>query len=513
MGQVTTRGPVQDIDAGPPAAALRGLVDLVVWSVAGAIVAGWLALAITHRSDDYRVSHVQGVWIAAVEEARAGRLYPPVFDGEHYAGTRYMPLPILLNAAASAALGDPLAGGKVLAATLMAILLGLVVMVLRRLSCPWAIAVGLAAVIVGTDTGLQAGTTIGGDLLPVVLQIGALAAVVGERRSQHLVLAGALAGLAAASKLTGIWAFLAIVTWLLWNRQWRPATTFAIASVVTAGSVLAAVQLVSNGGLFTHLLTFSFAGVHGGYLLIRGPNQILYNLLGHAVGTVVLFPFAVVGILQSRRWPSVSVLHIALVYVLLMLVVVYSDIGTGFNQLLDLVVLTALAVGALAGERAASAAGPAARGFLLVVVVAVLWAASLDLVRTVGFDVRGMLAASRNSGVVRRSTLSVADMVKPGDEVLAEDPSVYVALQQRPLVTDPFMLNVLERKHPERLDPLIRRITDRRFDLVVLVVPVEDRSLDYWWNDFHYGPRVAAALRDAYQPAGTVGRYFVYRPR
>ena len=107
----------------------------------------------------------------------------------------------------------------------------------------------------------------------------------------------------------------------------------------------------------------------------------------------------------------------------------------------------------------------------------------------------------------------IADIVTKGDQVLAEDPAVYVALQQRPLVMDSFMLNVLDRKHPDWIEPLIRRITERRFDLVVLVVPIENRNLDYWWSDFHYGPRVAAALRASYRPAGTVGRYFVYRPQ
>jgi hypothetical protein len=510
-GAVSRATPRHGVDV-VVATAPRGVLDLVLWTVAGAVLAGWFALAVIHRADEYRVSHVQGVWMAAVEEARAGRLYPPLVDGEYYAGTRYMPLPILLNAAASAAVGDPLEGGKVLAATLMLILLSLVVFVLRRLSCPWPLAAGLAAVIVGTNTGLQAGTTIGGDLLPVVLQVGALAAVLGARRPSYMLAAGVLAGLAVVSKLTGVWAFLAIVTWLVWNGRWRPAITFAIACAVTAGSVLAAVQLVSSGGLFTHLRTFSFAGVHTGYLVLRGPNQILYNLIGHALGTVVLLPLAAVGVLQRHRWQSASLVHIALGYTLLLLVVVYSDIGTGFNQLVDLVVLTSLAVGALAGTQTAADAAPATRGLLLVVMVAVVWAAGLDLVRTVGLDIRAALA-SRHSGAVRRSTLMVSDMVTPGDEVLAEDPALYVALHRRPLVADPFMLRVIEHEHPEWLDPLIGRITSRRFNLVVLVVPVEDRRFDYWWNDFHYGRRVAAALRASYQPMGTVGRYFVYRPR
>jgi hypothetical protein len=75
------------------------------------------------------------------------------------------------------------------------------------------------------------------------------------------------------------------------------------------------------------------------------------------------------------------------------------------------------------------------------------------------------------------------------------------------------MLLRLDRQHPDWVDPLIRRINDRRFALVVLVVPIENRTFDYWWNDFQFGPRVAAALRASYRADGTVGPYFLYRPR
>jgi len=97
--------------------------------------------------------------------------------------------------------------------------------------------------------------------------------------------------------------------------------------------------------------------------------------------------------------------------------------------------------------------------------------------------------------------------------VLAEDPSIYLPLHRQPVVMDPFMLLRLDRQHPEWVDPLIRRISERRFALVVLVVSLEDPTLDYWWNDFQFGPRVAAALRESYRPDGTLGRYFLYRPR
>jgi hypothetical protein len=192
------------------------------------------------------------------------------------------------------------------------------------------------------------------------------------------------------------------------------------------------------------------------------------------------------------------------------LTVVYADLGAGFNQLLDLVVVVVLVVGEWVGRLTTKAESVAAPVLALVIAVSVVWADGLDLVRTVGFDVRS--AVARN-GSPERAALAVSRLVGSGDEVLAEDPSIYVPLHRRPVVMDPFMLLRLDRQHPEWVDPLIRRIGERRFALVVLVVPLEDRALDYWWNDFQFGPRVANALRESYRPDGTLGRYFLYRPR
>jgi len=491
----------------------RPWLRVPLWIVAGAILCCWMSLAVLHVGDDYRVGHNGGTWAALAETARSGRLYPPIFDGEHYAGTRYMPLAILLNALASGVAGDPLIGGKVLAWLLTITLMALVILVLRRVLCPWPIATALAAVVVATDAGLQASSTIGGDLLPVVLQVGALSVMIDSRRGRAATLiAGAFAGLAIASKLTGVWALLGITTWLVMQRRWRHAATFAGASAGVAVLILGSIELLTGGGLSEHLLTFSFAGIQGGGSFLRGPNQLLFNLLGHASAIVVLFPLAVLGALLSRGWRQLPVIHVALGFSILLLLVVFADVGTGFNQLLDLVVLTTLAAGHLAAP-AATADRPNHALLTVVVAAVVIWAAGLDLVRTVGFDLRTTVAARRTGAIPHRTVDLVAAMVRPGERVLAEDPSIEIALGRRPVVMDPFMLARLERAHPEQVEPLISWIEARRFDLVVLVVSLEDPAVDFWWNDFQYGPRVAAALRKSYRPDGLVGRYFVYRPR
>lgn len=490
---------------------LPTFASIVLWLLAAAIVAGWIALAAGHLADDYRLSHMHGVWIAAAEAARNGVLYPPLFDGERYAGTRYMPLPILLNALAANAVGDPLIGGKLLAAVLMATLLVLVLIVLRRVSCPWPLAAALAAVVVATDTGLQAGTSIGGDVLPVVLQLGALSVALRGRNQWSMLMAGAFAGLAIASKLTGFWAALAIVTWLTFMREWRAAGAFGLACAATAGLVLGAVQLFTGGGLSEHIVTFAMAGVHGTMSWLRAPNQFLFHIRGHAVAAVVLLPMAALGALLATSWRHLSLIHLAFGYALMLLLVVYTDIGTGFNQLLDTVVLTVLAAGYLAGC-ASRNADRSDRVIALAVAVTVAWAASLDLVRTVLFDVRTESPLVSAGERPTRMNAIVAAMVGPGQEVLTADASIDVALGRRPFVMDPFMLTRLDRTHPEWVDPLISSILRRRFALVVLVAPLEDPASDAWYTDYHFGPRIAAALRDAYRADARVGRYYLYRP-
>ena len=489
-----------------PSPVSRRLAAGALWTVAAAIVAGWLSLAALHLDDDYRITHTQGVWIALAEATRAGQLYPPLFDGQRYTSTRYLPLPLFLNALASGATGDPLTGGKLLAAILMVALLILMVVLLRQFSCPWAIAAALASTVVATEAGLQAGTTIGGDSLPVVMQVSALAAAVTGRNRRPMIAAGALAGLALASKLTALWGALAIVTWLVAQRDWKSARRFAAACVGTTAIILGAVQIASGGGLSEHLLAFSFAGV-GTASPARAPNQILYQLRTFAAGAVVLLPLAILGGVLTSNWRRLSVVHFALAYAVLLLLLIYTDVGTGFNQLLDVVVLIALATGHLAG-RAGLTEPRSSRVLTLAVTISVIWAAGLDLVRTVAFDLRRTADAGRP---VFRAAQAVAGMVRPGEEVLSEDPSVDVAMGRQPLIMDPFMLTRLDRTHPELVDPLIDRIRNRHFDLVVLLVSLEDRQLDYWWSDYHFGPRVANALRAAYRPERWVGRYYLYR--
>ncbi len=141
----------------------------------------------------------------------------------------------------------------------------------------WRLA--LAAVVVGTDTGLQAGTTIGGDLLPVVLQTGALAAVLRARGRPQMIIAGVLAGFAIASKLTAtVGVSRRSRPGWRWSGSGDRAAIFAVACIVTARwRCWVPYNCSPEAAYRSTCSTFSLAGVHGAASLWRGPNQVLYQ--------------------------------------------------------------------------------------------------------------------------------------------------------------------------------------------------------------------------------------------
>jgi hypothetical protein len=485
------------------------LMTAALVAVALVAILAWLFLAGSHLQDRYGVLHVQGAWMSLAQYANEGIVYPPLFDGEQYGGTRWMPLPILLNATAARITGEYLVSGKLVGLVLTAVLLVLVFFALRRLEAPRALSAALAATIMATDPGRIAGTTLGGDVLPVVLQVGSLVVATG-RKKHSLLVAGALAGLALASKTTGVWAALALFTWLGLDRRWRDLAIFGGAFGATAFLVLGAVELISGGRFLDNLIVLTFAGVGGGVGPVRAPNQVLYQLANFGLAAWVLVPFAVFGALTAHRPRWISVYHLALGWAFLLLLAAYTDVGSGFNQLLDVVVLTALAVGHLAGRLDASGLRSPLASVLALVVI---WGAATGSVLTLVPDIRATVEGASLGYPMH----PLADRVGPTDEILSEDPYVPLSLGSKPVVLDPFMLRRLDHVDPEAVDELIERIEDHEFAYISMIEPLtpadgDTFSRDYWWDQFHFGLRVVGAMRRAYVLEGVVDKYYLYRP-
>jgi hypothetical protein len=217
-------------------------------------------------------------------------------------------------------------------------------------------------------------------------------------------------------------------------------------------------------------------------------------------------PVAAVAAWLAVRQRQVSIYIVSLACCLLVLVVVLADVGTGWNQLIDLVVLTVLVVGEFAGR---SRPDPLAAAVPAILAVVLLWVNLTGLVVILGPEVREAVGMIRGTRLYDRQPLS--GQATPATSLLSEDPYVPVSLGQRPVVLDPFMLRRLEDRDPAAVQRLVERIRAREFELVVLVVPLQPPD-QAWWRDMHFGTRVTRALADAYTENGRAQGYYLYRP-
>ena len=488
------------------------ILRAVLVAVGAAGIAVWLVLGLSHLGDRYKVGHVQGHWMALARYAHDGTLYPPLSDGVRFGGTRHMPLPILLNAAASRVTNEYLSSGKAVAMLLFTALLILVFVVLRQLHCPRSLVVALTGLLPSTNTGVLVGCSVGGDVLPAVFQVASLLAFTTavQRDAVGWMLAcGMLAGLATASKLTGVWAVLAVVSWLGVRRDWRRIAWFLGATTATAAVTFGIVQWASEGRFLTTFLTLTFAGADSPVGWMRAPSQLTFFGSGDALAVWMIAPFAIFGMLASWRSSALTVYHHALAWSIFLTLVVFTDIGAGLNQLLDPAVLVVVVVGVAASNASLGRLG--ATTLATALALTVIWAGTTGIR---GFipDLREVVAAAQSGETLPKYTpRPLAGTVAPGETLLTEDPGLPVLLGQTPIVLDAFMLRRLDAVQPRTVDVLVSRIERREFNYVALIMPLVDE--DFWWQYYHFGHRIVGALRRNYVLVGQVDGYNLYRPR
>jgi hypothetical protein len=479
----------------------------VLAALAVLTLASWLFLTVVHVDDRYRVGHGQGVWMALAQDASDGVLYRPIYDGERFGGTRYMPLQVGIYALGGELTGEYLTSGKLIAFLTTSALLAVVFRRLRREGCSAALAAALTMLIIATEGGLHAGTTLGGDVLPALLQVGMIALVAGgpeDRRARAV--AAILGALALLTKFTAVWGVLAVITWFLVNGRRRDAGRFAITYLAAAIALLGAAELLSGGRMSENILGLALSGGVGLKALGRAPNQLLTNLGDLTLAAWFLVPLALVAILSARSWRSVTVTQWALAWSSLTTLAVLSDIGTGYNQMVDLTALLVLVVGAFAATvlREDRERDPIQATVLIPLMIA--WALGTGLALTVLPDVKEAVSQS-GSG----SSRPLLGTVRPGETLLSEDPGIPVGLERTPVILDPFMLPRLAPSHPAATEDLIARIDAREWDVIALIERAEGN--DVWWRDYHLGPGVIDAIRRNYAFDREVDGFFVYRPR
>jgi hypothetical protein len=494
---------------GPPSAYRRPtiarLLSIALVASSLAIFAIWGWLAVTHVDDRYRIDHVSGVHMALAWDANHGVLYRPLYDGARYGGTRYMPLPIVVDAFAERVSGSYLMSGKLLSYGYFVGLLILTFALLVKSDSGWPLALALAAVLPATEVGLAASMNARSDALPVLLQIGAIGLILHRPRSTPTVVGGILAAAAFVTKTTAVWGAVAIVVWL-WPRDRRRAMRFLASYAVSLLALIAVFALLSRGRLFSNVFGLSTAGAAGIGPFVRAPYRFFHEAIPHAMGGLFLVPIALAAILWTGRRRA-SPWTIALIVNAVLLIVILADRGTGWNQFIDGVVLLALVAGTWVGDLPESQ--PLRRFAVTFLGLTVVWANVVGLAFVLGPDIKESLGPAFSAAMTAHP---LADAAR-GKMMLSEDPYVPVSLGETPVVLDPFMLIEIGRRDPSAIDDLRDRIARRDFDLIVLRVPLDDPSARSWFREEAFGTEIADAIRKDYAYDRWTAGYYLYRPK
>jgi hypothetical protein len=478
---------------------------LVATSVA--IGLSWLVSFAAHVDDRHGIDHVSGSWMALARAVDSGTLYPPLFDGEAFGGTRFMPVPIVLQAAAARVSGEYLVSAKVLSALLMAALLVLTFVLLRRGRCPTPVALLLTGTLLVTGTGVTAATSVRNDVLPVVLQLGAVALVASSTTRRVLVAAGALCALALVSKLSAVWAPIAIVVWLLQGDR-RRLLAFGGALLGVLAAAAAVFLVASDGRVVDNVVGLSLQTT-GRFISLDVQVSRVRLIAREGLGLlgVLLLLLAAAGTVLAGRRRRLDLYHLAFLASLVVSAVVLVDPGAFVNHLVDAQVLAVLVVGRSWQDVSSWAGRWALAPAAIVVALLAATAVAYDEHVPLRDDVRDLVHGTTDP---EERNPALAGVVRPGDTLLSEDPAVPVLLGRRPVVLDPYTLRSVGERHPHWRAALVRRIEAAEFDEIVLLF--RPRGNPGWYRHIHLGKPVADAIDRRYRPLGRVEGYWVFVP-
>jgi hypothetical protein len=447
------------------------------------------------------LNHVSGAWMTLADDLAHGVLYRPLHDAAlGYGGTRDFPLVFALHAALLRAGLGLLASGWALSAAAGGLLASSAFLLLRRAGLARAPAAAFAALALGGFAGQHALSAIRGDLLPVALSALALAVLARPGGAGRVAAAAVLLALAFAAKPTALSAAVAGASWLALRGERRRAAALAAGVGALALAALLATDALSRGRFLAVLWVCAVdGGVQG---LVRAPVRLAAELaLADPAGLVLVAAAAVAvaaaapGLARAvRRGPPPPLLLPALwlAAALVAACAVFTSAGVGLNHLVELEAAAALTLGA-------ATRGPAPRAARLAAPLAA--AASLALVLAIW---RGDLRTSRLAEL--RATVRAL----PAGPILSEDPTVPLLAGARPVLADAWMLREAAAADPAIARAIADELARGRYPAVVLFEDLDSPEADRWYAGRNLGLPVVAAIRRAYRPAGTFGRYHLY---
>jgi hypothetical protein len=433
----------------------------VVWLTIAALTVELLALLARIAIDLPRFGDVgypdSALVIRLADFVRHGQLFPPL-DRPPYLVTVYGPLTYLLLAvpyAAAELLGwNAVLALRIVEAGLLAACLVMLAVLARRFDRS-AVIILLAVLFAASGAPLRTwALQLRGDFLGLLLSLSCVGLWVNGSTTRRFGGSAVLAALAILAKQTFVAAPVAVVVWLVWQRQLRRAAVWAgiVIGAVAAGY---GVMLLREPAVIAHVAAldepvFEYRGA--AHLLFAAATHV--KVLYGAAGALLLF-------MSGDRAARLVVLYWAISW--LVAAATIPQIGGNVNYFWEPWFLSSL-LGALG---IGAALRHAARIPLVVAAMLVLLhfnaiGSGLLLVQR---EIRGF--ATERSRVARhdRMTQDLALAVQ-GHTVLSSKPT-YARQSRVPVVPDPYLTSVLVRTGSWDPAPLLAAVQNGEFDIVI----------------------------------------------
>jgi hypothetical protein len=481
-----------------------GATGVVVLLSLGLVIIG-------HLTDRYHLNFATGVYAALAARLDNGLLYPALYDGAHYGGTRYMPLFFGLHAGLAHFTGEYILSGKLIALALSVVLCIQLYRIVRGFGCGRGVSLALASLGLVTQSGYLVATSIRADLLAVVLQLGAIQVARGGGSAPRAVGVGVLCTLALLAKFTAAWAPAAIlIVYLVKHR--RASMVFLASWLGTLAVALLCLHWGTSGRMLDSFRAGAVQNV-GVVSVLKSPIAFLARLGRGGAAEAFLIPLAILECVLAIRQRRFTIYHGALLLSLPILLVIFTDLGADFNHLLDLVVLAVPLAGSLwASLPSTDRAHVAVRAGLA---VAVCWVLFMCWTATLGNPLRDVVSAWIRPGKTSFPAKPLAGLVSENTSLLCEDPWIPVSRNLAPTIIDPYAVACMTRTHPQLYAELVKRVEAGAFDQVVLRLHGGefDPSEEGEWEERTLGLPVINAVRTYYQIQKQAEGYVVYTPR
>lgn len=456
-------------------------------------LAATLLLGFIHLSDRYAVQPTSGVLMALADYSRRGVLFPPLFDGQYFGGTRYMPVGTLLHAGVAALTGEYLMSGKLLSGISSALLLVVVYRLVRHVGTDRILALGLAATVIVGQVGILAALSVRPEAIPVALGLCALA-VATRPGTASTTGAALLCVLGVLTKASAVAAPVAILIWLA-ARDRRAAARFLLTLAVAGAAAFALLELASDGRMGTSLLELGGAGITVTDMATAG-LRVLESAAKYAPASLLLAPLAVLAIERSVARRGLSVYQTALMLSIIVLALEFMDQGADYNHLLEAVALLVVVVAEGLGR--AGDAVDSERTYRALVVPALAVGLLLSVGAGPGFDLALAMKHMVSDGTAMYDAHPIGVSAASGP-ILSDDPYVPLSLGQRPVLLDAFMLARIAQRHPDWAGELADRIRRGEFSRIVLRSAVGTPGANDLYTTLELGSTVYQAIENAYR--------------